>query len=175
MTICPSISSQTSPSGREATKSRKNASETRSGRTGRRAVMRLSRYRRRIARRHHRPKPAVPSLRPAERVQVADHALQALVEDVGVDLRRRDVGVAEELLHDAQVGAVLEEVAREGVPEHVRADLVGAQARRPGDRLEVAGEGLPGQVPGLAVGREEPGAGALAGALAGLLEGARIG
>src|SRR3954454_14749551 len=108
MTICTSISSLTSPAGRDATKSRKSASETRSGRTGRRAVMRLSRERRRIARRHPGPKPALPSLRAAERVQVADHALQPLVEDVGVDLRRRDVGVAEELLHDAQVGAVLE-------------------------------------------------------------------
>ena len=38
--------------------------------------------------------------------------------------------MAQELLDDAQVGAVLEEVAREGVAEHVGADTVGPQARR---------------------------------------------
>ena len=70
-------------------------------------------------------------LRPVrQRMQVAHHALQPLVEHVGVDLRRRDVGMAEQLLHDAQVGAVLQEVAGEGVAQHVRADAVGPQRRR---------------------------------------------
>jgi hypothetical protein len=36
--------------------------------------------------------------------------LQPLARDVGVDRRRRDVGVAEQHLHGAQVGAVVEQV-----------------------------------------------------------------
>ena len=34
--------------------------------------------------------------------------LEPLLEDVRIDLRCRDVGVAEKLLHDAEVGAVLQ-------------------------------------------------------------------
>ena len=40
---------------------------------------------------------------------------QMLVGDVGVDLGRRDRGVAEHALHRADVGAVREQVGREGV------------------------------------------------------------
>src|SRR2546425_12417898 len=42
---------------------------------------------------------------------------------MGVDLGRCDVGVAEHGLHGAQVGAALEQMAREGVAEHVRRHL----------------------------------------------------
>lgn len=40
--------------------------------------------------------------------------------EVGVELRRGDVGVAEKLLDDAQVGASLEHVRREAVAQRVR-------------------------------------------------------
>ena len=59
-------------------------------------------------------------------VILAVHAAEVLAVHVRVDLRRRDVGVAKEFLHDAQVGPVLQEMAGEGVAENVRADLVGA-------------------------------------------------
>src|SRR5262249_37302209 len=57
-----------------------------------------------------------------KRVQVAHEALQPLLDDVGVNLRRGNVRVAEQSLDDAQVGAVVQKVAREGVPQHVWAD-----------------------------------------------------
>jgi hypothetical protein len=41
--------------------------------------------------------------------------LQPLTSDVRVDLRGRDVGVTEEELHHAQVGAVVDEVRGKGV------------------------------------------------------------
>jgi hypothetical protein len=44
---------------------------------------------------------------------------------MGVDLRRRDVGMAEELLHRAQIGATLEEMAGKSVAENVRRDARG--------------------------------------------------
>ena len=54
--------------------------------------------------------------------------------DVRVDLRRADVGVAEERLHDAQVGAAAEQVRRERVAQRVRRDALprapAARARR---------------------------------------------
>ena len=55
--------------------------------------------------------------------------LQALPRDVRVDRRRRDVGVAEQQLHDAQVRAVIEQMRRERVPQHVRRQ---ARRRNPG-------------------------------------------
>ena len=52
---------------------------------------------------------------------------EALPGHVGVDLGGRDVGVAEHHLQGAQVGAPLQEMAREGVAQHVR----GQDARPP--------------------------------------------
>lgn len=52
------------------------------------------------------------------------HFAEGFVREVGVDLRRRDVGVAEEFLHGAEVGAVHEEVRREAVAEFVRVDAL---------------------------------------------------
>src|SRR5215208_37398 len=49
---------------------------------------------------------------------------QVLAVDVGVDLRRGDVGVAEHLLHGAQVGAALQQVGGEGVAERVGRDVL---------------------------------------------------
>ena len=48
---------------------------------------------------------------------------QPLRRHLRVHLRRRDAGVAEQLLHDAQVGAVVEHVGRARVPQHVRRQL----------------------------------------------------
>ena len=99
---------------------------------------------------------AVRRLRLRQRVQIAHQALEPLLQHMGVDLRGRDVGVAEQRLHDAQVGAVVQQVAGEGVAQHMRAHLLGAQAGGAGERLEVAGEMLAGEVPALAEGGEQP-------------------
>ena len=66
-----------------------------------------------------------------QRVVLVDEALQALVEDVGIDLGRRDVGMTEQLLHRAQVGAAIEQVAGKGMAQHVG-------LTRSGSRPEVA-------------------------------------
>src|SRR5580765_3039580 len=54
-----------------------------------------------------------------ELVGGASDAGRPLVEDMGVDLRRADVAVAEELLHRADVAAGLEQVRGEGMPQGV--------------------------------------------------------
>lgn len=43
--------------------------------------------------------------------------------DVGIDFGGRDVSVTEQLLDAAEIGAPLDEVSREGVPEHVRVEV----------------------------------------------------
>jgi len=45
---------------------------------------------------------------------------QPVAGDVRVNLRRADVGVAEQFLDHAQVRAVLEQMGRKTVPQHVR-------------------------------------------------------
>jgi len=47
---------------------------------------------------------------------------------VRVDLRRRDVGVAEQRLENAEVGSAGKQVRREGVAEHMRAYALGRNA-----------------------------------------------
>ena len=44
-------------------------------------------------------------------MQVAHQALQPLLDHMGIDLRRRDVGVAEQRLHDSQVRAVVQQMS----------------------------------------------------------------
>src|SRR4029078_8894471 len=56
-------------------------------------------------------------------MELAVHLAQTLARDLGVDLRGRDVGMAEHGLHRAQVGAAFEEMRGEGMPQAMRADL----------------------------------------------------
>src|SRR5918995_3304526 len=60
---------------------------------------------------------------------------------VRVELRRAEVGVAQHLLHAAQVRAALEQVGGEGVAEQVRMDPARGEARPLGGGG--AGEGSP--------------------------------
>ena len=51
--------------------------------------------------------------------------LHPLDTDVGVDLRCRQTGMAQQGLHAAEIGAVVEEMGGETVPQLVRADIDG--------------------------------------------------
>src|SRR5437016_4763958 len=53
-----------------------------------------------------------------------DHRLEAFAVDVGIDLRGRDVGVAEHRLDGAQIRTALEQVGGETVPQRVRIDAL---------------------------------------------------
>src|SRR6185503_14811805 len=86
----------------------------------------------------------------AQWMQIAHQALQPLLQHMRVDLRGRDVGVAEQRLHRAQVGAVLQQMACEGVAQDVGADLLRLETRLGGERFEVACEMLARQVTALA-------------------------
>src|SRR5437588_7062585 len=70
-----------------------------------------------------------------------------------VDLRRRDVRVAEHRLHGAQVGAALEQMGGEAVAQRVRIDalLDACRARVSAEQLT---ESLPGHVAAAGGGEE---------------------
>src|SRR5437867_3361477 len=71
------------------------------------------------------------------------HLAQVLTIDVGVDLRRGDVGVPKHLLYRTKIRAALQEMGRERVSQCVRGDALGD----PG-ALHVLREDLPGAHPG---------------------------
>ena len=89
-------------------------------------------------------------------MQVANQALEPFVQDVGIDLRGRDVGMAEQCLHDAQVGAVMQKMACEGVAQHMGAHLFRAQPGADGNLLQFARRMLPRQMAVLAEGGKQP-------------------
>src|SRR6266487_6097494 len=77
-----------------------------------------------------------------QRMQIAHQALEPFVEHVRIDLRRRDIGMAEEYLYRAQIGPVLQQMAGECMPQHMRAETRGPQTRACRERLELAGKML---------------------------------
>src|SRR5262249_29162180 len=80
------------------------------------------------------------------RVGVVVDLLQPVAREVRVHLRRRDVGVAEHLLHRAQIATVREQVRGEAVPEGVRAHLA-IEPDRPRVALDDLVEALAGEGP----------------------------
>src|SRR5262245_28510971 len=64
----------------------------------------------------------VKSIKSCPRVEPVVDLPQPRLEDVRVDLRRREIGVAEHQLDGAQVGASLERMGRKRVPQHVRTE-----------------------------------------------------
>jgi hypothetical protein len=51
------------------------------------------------------------------RVKLPVHSFEPLLVHVGVNLRRRNIGVAQHFLDNPQIGTVSEQVRREAVPE----------------------------------------------------------
>ncbi len=64
--------------------------------------------------------------------------------------------MAEQLLHGAQVGAAVEQMAGEGVAQHVRADALGVEPGLLGDQLQILREALARQVALRALGGKQP-------------------
>ena len=78
------------------------------------------------------------------------HLGQAVGGDVGVDLGGGDVGVAQQGLDDAQVGAAFQQMGGEGVAQDVGADALWIDAGRHGGLVQQLGEAARGHAPGLA-------------------------
>src|SRR6185437_13525711 len=71
-----------------------------------------------------------------KRVMLVDQPHQPLLQYMGVDLRGGNIGVAEQLLHGAQVGAVLQKMAGEGMAKHMRRNLGRSDAGARGKPLQ---------------------------------------
>ena len=67
---------------------------------------------------------------------------QAAADDVGINLRRRDIGMAEHFLDAAQVGAAGQEVRCESVTQDVRRNALFIHIRRTGEVFQKLGETL---------------------------------
>ena len=61
-----------------------------------------------------------PLFSPRQRVRGLDQPAQPVALYMGVDLRRGDIGVAKHLLNATQIGTMIEQMAGEGVPQHMR-------------------------------------------------------
>src|SRR5262245_45120821 len=92
----------------------------------------------------------------SQRMQVAHQALESFLQHMRVDLRGRDVGMTEQRLHHAQVGAVLQQMAGKSMAQHMRADLCGLEPGAGSERLQLTGKMLPGEMTALAERREQP-------------------
>ena len=90
-----------------------------------------------------------------KRVMLLDQASQPLLDHMGIDLRRGDVGVAQQLLNCAQIGAAFQQVAGEGVTKDVRRDAGGIEPSGNGKRLQLLPEALAGEML-TSVGGEQP-------------------
>ena len=77
-----------------------------------------------------------------------DHLRQAIGRHVRIDLGRGDVGVAEQGLDDAEVGAALEQMGGEGVAQDVGADPGGVDVRAQCRLIQHLGEATGGQMAG---------------------------
>ena len=56
-------------------------------------------------------------------MELSMYRFEPLLIDVGVNLRCGDIGVAEHVLDDAQIGAVTEQMRGKAVPEQVRINV----------------------------------------------------
>ena len=52
------------------------------------------------------------------------HSFQSLLIDMRIDLRRRNVGMAEHFLDDAKIGAISQQMRREAVSKKVRVNVL---------------------------------------------------
>lgn len=89
-------------------------------------------------------------------MQIAHQALQPLIHDMRIDLRRRNVGVAQQGLDHPQISAVMEKMTGEGMAQHMRADETRRQSGDRRKRFQVARKMLPGEMPAFAEGGKQP-------------------
>ena len=57
-------------------------------------------------------------------MKLAVHSLESLLIDMGIDLCRRYVRVAQHLLDDSKIRAIAEQMRCEAVPQKVRIDVL---------------------------------------------------
>ena len=79
-------------------------------------------------------------------MKIAHQALQPLLDDMGVNLGRGNIGMAEQRLDDPQVRSIVQEMRSECVTQYMWTDQARRNAGRDRQFLEVTGEMLPCQM-----------------------------
>ena len=82
--------------------------------------------------------------------------LQPLLKNMCIDLGGRNVSMTEKLLHGSEIRAAIEQMAREGVAQHVRRDALGADAGLGRNVFQILREALPRHMTERRFRREEP-------------------
>src|SRR5437763_14536307 len=81
---------------------------------------------------------------------------QPLALHMRIDLRRRDIGMSEHLLHAPEIGAVIEQMAGKGMAQYMWRQPRRVETGGEGELLEHLAATLPGQVPCRAARRKQP-------------------
>ena len=89
-------------------------------------------------------------------MMVEDRAAQLIVHDMGINLRRRNIDVAEQLLEAAQVRPALQQVRSEGMAHDMRGYPAAVQACANRQPVQQLADAPPRQMAFLAGGREQP-------------------
>ena len=83
-----------------------------------------------------------------QRVALIDQLHQPLAIYMGVNLGRRDIGMAKHRLERAQVGSARQQVGSEGMAQDVRANPFGSDPRLPRQPAHDLEEANPAEMPG---------------------------
>src|SRR5881227_3024361 len=75
-----------------------------------------------------------------------DQPAQPLALHMRINLRRRDIGMSEHLLHASEIGAVIEQMAGKGMAQHMGRQPCRVEAGGEGELLEHLAATLPGQM-----------------------------
>ena len=75
-----------------------------------------------------------------------DQRDQRLRRNMRIDLCRRDIGVAEQGLHGAQIRAAFQQMGGKGVAQHMRADPIRRDAGSHGQALDQLVQPQPGEM-----------------------------
>ena len=81
--------------------------------------------------------------------------LEPFFQHMGINLCRADIGMAQQRLDGAQIGAAFQQVGGKGVAQHMRADARRVQPRRDRHLFQRQKEPHAAEMPGLAARREQ--------------------
>src|SRR6185312_10297581 len=89
-------------------------------------------------------------------MKVAHECFQAFFQDVRINLCRRNIGMPEKCLHYTKIRAIVQQMAGEGMAQHMRAQARGLNSARRSERLEVACKMLTRQMAGFSERGKQP-------------------
>ena len=81
-----------------------------------------------------------------KRMVFTDQSMKPFFQNMRVNLRCRNICMAKQFLHDAQVRAIVKQMAGKGVSQNVRRQVLRAQTASYGQVFQIAGKNLSGNM-----------------------------